>query len=263
MATTIIPKVSLSGSFSLQSDNLSKKQLYTTNGLVYTANAATRLGEHFNITAGYNGYTQVQSDGAARVNDTTKVNRQMQSLTFTPSASFDGETLSHNVSFSASLTDNKDRNKFATGQSDVTSVALGLSYSLGVKPWNMDFTGTLNHQESKGYQSKYITNIASLTTGRSFLKDNNLNVSATLNVIYNEVKDMSKSMSMGADLAIGYTLAKAHVFSLMAGMNKYGDVNVTKRRSGLDATDITASLNYTYTFTLLEIKRKAEKKAGQ
>jgi len=256
LATTVIPNLSLSGSFSLQSDNLSKKQLYTTNGLVYTANASTRLGEHFNVTASYNGYTQVQSDGAARVNDTTKVNRQMQSLTLTPSASFDNESLSHNIALSASLTDNKDRNKFATGQSDVTSLALGLSYSLGVKSWNMDFTGSLNHQESKGYQSKYITNIASLTTGRSFLKDNNLSVSATLNLIYNEVKAMSKSMSMGADIVVGYTLAKAHVFSLMAGMNKYGDVNVTKRRSGLDATDITASLNYSYTFSLLELKKK-------
>lgn len=259
LATTFIPKVTLSGNFSLQSDNLSKKQLYTTKGMIYSANASTRLGNHVSISAGYNGYTQVQSDGVVHVNDTTKVDRRMQSLTLTPSAYFEGETLSHSISLSGSITDNKDRNKFATGQSDVTSMAVGLAYSLGVKPWEIDFTVSLNHQESKGYQSEYITNIASFTTGRSFLKDKNLNVSATLNVIYNEVKQMSKSMSLGADFALGYTLAKAHVFSLQAGINKYGDVNITKRRSGLDATDITASLNYIYTFSLLEIKRKADK----
>jgi hypothetical protein len=44
-------------------------------------------------------------------------------------------------------------------------------------------------------------------------------------------------------------------------MSKYGDVNQTKRRSSLDALDITASLNYTYTFSLLEIKKKANKAA--
>jgi hypothetical protein len=260
VSTTYVKGLTLSGTFSVQSDNLSKKQLYTTSGYVYAANAGMRIGEHYLISAGYNGYTQVQSDGAARVNDTTRVNRQMQSFTLTPSASFDSDALSHDISLSGSITDNKDRNKFATGESDVTSVALGLSYSLGVKPWDMSFTGSLNHQESKGYQTKYITNIGSLTTGRSFLKDNSLNVSATLNMIYNEVKDQSKSLSIGADIAVSYTLAQVHAFSLTAGMNKYGDVNVTKRRSSLDATDITASLNYNYTFSLLELKRKSESK---
>lgn len=260
VSTTYVKGLTLSGTFSVQSDNLSKKQLYTTNGYVYAANAGMRIGNHFIISAGYNGYTQVQSDGSARVNDSTKVDRQMQSFTLTPSASFDSEDLSHSISLSGSITDNRDRNRFATGQSDVTSLAVGLSYSLGVKAWDMSFTGSLSHQESKGYQSKYITNIGTLTTGRSFLKDNSLNVSATLNMIFNEVKNQSKSLSLGADLAVSYTLAQVHAFSLTAGFNKYGDVNITKRRSGLDATDISASLNYNYTFSLLEIKRKGEAK---
>jgi hypothetical protein len=42
-------------------------------------------------------------------------------------------------------------------------------------------------------------------------------------------------------------------------MNKYGDVNLSKRHSGLDATDITASLNYAYTFSLIELKSKSHK----
>ena len=67
-------------------------------------------------------------------------------------------------------------------------------------------------------------------------------------------------MSIGGDVSVGYTLNKVHVFSLMAGVNKYGDVNVVKRRSSLDQTDVNISLNYTYTFSLYEMKRKAEKK---
>ena len=63
---------------------------------------------------------------------------------------------------------------------------------------------------------------------------------------------------MGCDLSVGYTLNKVHVFSLTAGVNKYGDVNVVKRRSSLDQTDVNVSLNYTYTFSLFELKRKAE-----
>ena len=49
------------------------------------------------------------------------------------------------------------------------------------------------------------------------------------------------------------------MFSASASFNKYGDVNITQTRSGLDCTDISVSLNYTYTFTLLAIKNKANK----
>jgi len=251
-----INNLTLGATFSGQADNLSGKQLFTTKGYVYSASASTRIANLINLMAGYNGYTQVQSDGAAKVNDTTKVDRIMQSFTLTPSMSFSSDNLTHAISLSASLTDNKDRNKFATGESDVTSFAVGLSYALGVKPWDMDFNASLTHQESKGYHTKYISNIGSLTTGRNFLKDESLSVSATLNLIYNEVQGQSKSLSLGADMTMGYTLNKVHVFSLTAGMNKYGDVNVTKRRSSLDATDITASLSYAYTFSLLQIKNK-------
>jgi len=260
IGSTLMKTVTLSANFSGQRDNLSNKQLFTTSGYVYAVNAATRIGNNLNLSLGYNGYTQSQSDGAAPVNDTTRVNRLMQSFTFTPSYVFSTKELTHSIALSASLTDNKDRNKFTAGEGNVTSYALGLSYTLGVQPWEMDFTGSLSHQKSKGYQTSYISNIASLTTARSFLKEKELNVSATLNLIYNEVKLQSKSMSIGADFSVGYTLNKAHVFSLQAGMNKYGDVNVTRRRSSLDATDITASLSYAYTFSLLEVKRKGEKK---
>ena len=76
--------MSLGGNFSAQSDNLSKEQLYTTKGFVYSANAALPINEKFNVTAGYNGYLQRQYDGVAVVNDTTRINRRMNSFTLTP-----------------------------------------------------------------------------------------------------------------------------------------------------------------------------------
>lgn len=96
-------------------------------------------------------------------------------------------------------------------------------------------------------------------TSRSFLKDNNLNASASVSLCYNEVERQFKRLSLGADFSAGYTLKKVHMFSTNASFNQYGDVNITKTRSNLNCTDISVSLNYTYTFTLLEIKRKANK----
>lgn len=259
VSTSLFNKVSLSGIFSGQADNLSKEQLYTTCGYVYAANASTRIGNHFSIMAGYNGYLQTQRDGTCVVNDTTRVHRLMSSYSITPAVFFDSEHLGHNISLSANLTKNKDLNKFATGAGDVKTTALGLSYNIDVKPIETDFSLTYSRQQSIGYNSKYTSDVATLGTSRSFLKDNNLSLSASVSLSYNEVERQSKSLSMGADLSASYTLKKAHVFSASASFNKYGDVNITQTRSGLDCTDISVSLNYTYTFTLLAIKNKANK----
>lgn len=259
LGTTLFNKVSFSGTFSGQADNLSKKQLYTTCGFIYAASASTRIGNHFSIMAGYNGYLQTQRDGTCVVNDTTRVHRLMSSYSITPSFFCESEQLGHNVSLSANLTENKDLNKFATRESDVKTTALGVSYNIDVKPIDTDFTLTYSHQQSNGFNSKYSSDIASFGTSRSFLKENNLNLSASVSLCYNEVERHSKSLSLGADFSASYTLKKVHMFSTSASFNKYGDVNITKTRSSLDCTDISVSLNYTYTFTLLSIKNKANK----
>ena len=257
--TSLFNRISLSGTFSGQEDNLSKKQLYTTCGYIYAANASCRIGNHLNITAGYNGYTQTQRNGTCEVNDSTKVHRQMSSYSLTPSLSFESEHLTHNISLSGNLTENKDLNKFATGESDVKTTALGLTYNIGVKPIETDFTLTYSHQQSDGFNSKYISDIATFGTNRSFLKEKNFNISASVSLCYNEVVRQSKSLSLGADISASFTLKKVHLFSAGASFSKYGDVNITNTRSGLIGTDISVNLNYTYTFTLFAIRNKTKK----
>ena len=78
---------------------------------------------------------------------------------------------------------------------------------------------------------------------------------------YNEVLRESKSLSMGGEFSVGYTIKKVHSLSAAASFNKYGDVNISQTRSNLDCTDITCSLNYSYTFSLFELKRKSKKEA--
>lgn len=256
LSTMLFKKVSLAANFSQQSDNLNKKQLYTTNGYVYSATASMSLGQRFNVSAMYNGYLQNQTDGSAAVNDTTRVHRILHSASLMPTYFIMGNILDHTISVSANYTQNKDLNKFSIGQSDVKTIALGSSYNMNVKPWSTNFGVNFSHQQTNGFNSEYLSDILSFSTGRSFLKDNNLNLGLTLSTIYNEVKHQSKSLSMAMDLTAGYTLAKAHVFSFTAQFSKYGDVNIEKTHSSLDATDIRLSLNYVYTFSILEIKNK-------
>ena len=258
-STTLFRKISLSANFSGQEDNITRNQLYTTRGFVYNASASMPVNENLLLTTGYSGYRQVQSDGKAHVNDTTRVNRVMNSCYVTPSYTINGDLLGHIFNLSLSYTENKDLNHFATGQSDVKTMAAGLAYSIDIKPWEMSATASLSHQQSKGYQTRYTSDILSIGTGRSFLKDRNLYTSATLSICYNNVKGLQKNLSMGADLSAGYTLNKVHVFSLTAGFNKYSDTNLSDDRSSLGTTEVSVSVGYNYTFSLLHLAKRTAK----
>lgn len=258
LSTTLFRKLSLSANFSGQSDNLNHKQLLTTRGYVYSAMASMTPSQNFSISAMYNGYLQQQTAGSAPANDTTRVHRALHSLSIIPACHFTGTTLDHSLSLSANLTRNRDLNRFSTGVSDVSTLALGAAYGMNVKPWETDFGIHLSHQQTSGFNTKYTSDVASFTASRSFLKEKSLNLSATLSAVYNEVRRQSKSLSMAFDMSASYTLAKAHAFCFAAQFSKYGDVNAEKAKSSLDATDIRLSLNYIYTFSLLEIKKKGK-----
>lgn len=260
MNTMLLNRISLSGTFNAQADNLTDQQMYTTRGFIYSAAASSRIGDHFNITAGYNGFTQNQRDGTVRVNDTTRVSRRTASFTFTPSYMTGNDLFDHTASLSLNYTENKDLNKFAKGESDVTTKAIGASYGLNVRPWATDFSLTVSNQTSTGYKTKYISRIGTFGVGHTFFEENPLTASGSISMIYNEVERQSKSLNIGGDFSVSYTLKNYHVFSLTTSIYKYGDVNPTKMHSSLDRTDVTVSLNYAYTFSLFSIKRKGEGK---
>ena len=256
---TLFRRLSLAASFNGQADNLTNEQMYTTRGFIYNAHASMRVGKHLNLAAAYNGYLQSQGDGTCVVNDTIEIRRVMNSLSFTPSYSYDTDLLGHSVSLSANYTENRDLNRFATGESDVKTMAMGAAYGVDIHPWELNMSLSFSHQQSRGYRTTYRSDVTSLTASRSFLEDKNLNVSLTGILAYNEVKRQSKNLSLGCSFGVGYTLAKVHMFSASGSFNKFGDVNIAKTRSNLDMTDISLSLNYNYTFTLLAIRSKAHR----
>ncbi|MBP5277222.1 MAG: hypothetical protein J6Z18_01840, partial [Prevotella sp.] len=260
MATALFNKIALTGQFSAQEDNLTNDQIYTTRAFVYAAEASTNIVENLSLTVGYNGYRQVQADGTLKVNDTTKVDRIMHSLTVKPQYEIDTETLNHSMVFAGSYTTNKDLNKFSEGQSDVTTLSAGLAYDMTVKSIETVFSTSFSHQTSKGYGTRYTTDMVSIGAGRAFLKNDNLTASANINFVNNSITGQKRNSSVGADMNIGYVVAKVHNFSLSAGLNKYYDVNISEEGEYFNASDVNVSLNYTYTFSLAELQKKMSKK---
>ena len=259
LSTNLFKKVALSASFSGQSDNITNSMLYTTSGYVYSANASSAITPNLHVTAGYSGYRQLQSDGTAHVDEQTRVNRIMHSLHLTPSYSIDGDMLGHAISLSASYTENRDLNKYSTKQNDVRTLAAGVSYNVDVKPWEMSFNSSFSHQQSDGYQTRYTSDVLSLSTGRSFFKEKQLNTTATVSMCYNDIRNQQRMLSVGGYFTASYTLKKVHVFSCNASFNRYTDSNISDDRSSRGTTEVSISLNYNYTFPLLSIKRKSKK----
>lgn len=252
----LLKKVSLAASFAEQEDNLSRNQLYTTRGYVYSANASSRIIPNLNIVAGFNGYLQNQGDGTAKVNDTTRVNRVSNSFYITPSYMIESDLLDHTISLTGSFTENVNLNKLQPKESNVQTFAVGANYGLDLKAWELNTALSFSHQQSRGYKTKYTTDILSLTADHSFLSEKNLTASATISLVHNNIVNRTKNFSLGGDVSLSYLLKKVHAFSFSAGFNKYSDVNLSDDYTSMNTTEVNISLNYVYTFTLLEIKRK-------
>lgn len=259
-AGTNLGRFSMNGNFSVQNDNLNGEQLYTTRGYVYSANASLPLECGIHLAANYNGYTQKQYDGAAIVQDSSRVYRVTNSFSFSPSYEFSNKYTYNNISLSANYTRNDDLNPFATGESDVQTLAIGAGYNISVIPIETGFALNYSHQQSEGYGSKYSTDVYSLTSSRAFLESRGLNASLTLSLINNSMDGNGNNLSMGGNMSLSYTLLKVHSFSFMASYNRYVNSNIVEEQylPQQRSHDIMCSLSYNYTFSALSIKRQTE-----
>ena len=133
-----------------------------------------------------------------------------------------------------------------------------------MEPWHTYFSAALNHHESLGYDLRYTSDILALTASRSFFEENPLTLSGTLSTCYNKLRKVRENMSLGGDLHVSYSLKKVHNFGLSASIARSNDVNVTVGEDLSNITELSVGVNYTYTFSLVEIKRKAEReKSGK
>lgn len=249
-------KMNLNGTFSLQEDNISGEQLYTTRGLSYSAGFNMPIGSKFSLSANYNGYRQCQYDGTAQVNDTTRINRNMNSYTATLSYNTSSENLGHYVSLSANYSLNEDYNRTTAGTGDVATTALGANYSLSVVPIETNFGLNYSYQRSEGYDSKYTTGVYTLSASKALLKERNLSLNASASLVDNRM-DGSKSITLGGNLSAAYTLAQVHGFSLNLNYSRFSNTNLVassyQREGGYD---FSCSFSYSYSFTAFSIKRR-------
>lgn len=248
----------LMASFSGQSDNLSGQQLYTTEAMVYTASASLPLGRHMQVMAAYNGYKQLQLDGTQHVSDTTRIDRLMNSYSLSPSLTLGSGKVQHNINVTGNFTTNNDNNPFTRGNTDVQTLAIGVGYSVNMANTGTTIATNFSHQSTEGYNSKFRTDIYSVTASHSFLEDKSLRTSATISLTDNLMPNVSASASLGGMLTAQYTLKKNHAFSLAGSYNRYNTTNISANADYRQDANFRLTFSYAYSFQAIRISRKGE-----
>ena len=210
------------------------------------------------LSANYNGYRQCQYDGVAQVNDTTRIDRTMNSFSATASYNTNTEKLGHYFSLTGNYSINEDNNKTIAGAGDVGTLAVGSNYSLTVIPIETNFSFNYSFQQSNGYDSKYTTNVYTLSASKALLKERNLSLNASASLVDNRM-DSDKSITAAANLSAAYTLAKVHNFTFNLNYSRYANTNlVVEEYMREKGYDFTCSFSYSFSFTAFSIKRRAK-----
>ncbi len=255
--------LTLGGNFSLQEDNISREQLYTTRGLTYSANASMPIGSKISLSANYNGYIQRQYDGKAQVNDTTRIDRRVNSISGTASYNTNTERLGHYLSLTGNYSLNEDNNRSIASAGDVGTLAIGSSYSLSVIPIETNFSLNYSFQHSNGYDSKYTTSVYTLSASKALLRERNLSLNASASLVDNRM-DSDKSITAAANISAAYTLAKVHNFTLNLNYSHFANTNLVADEYRHDkGYDFTCSFSYSFSFTAFSIKRRAKEEVAR
>lgn len=255
--------ITLGGNFSFQEDNVSRDQLYTTRGLTYSANASMPIGNKISLSANYNGYIQRQYDGTAHVNDTTRLDRMVNSISGTASYNTNTERLGHYFSLTGNYSLNEDNNRTIAGTGDVGTLAVGSNYSISVIPIEMNFSINYSYQQSNGYDSKYTTSVYTLSASKALLRERNLSLNASASLVDNRM-DSDKSITAAANISAAYTLAKVHNFTLNLNYSHYANTNLVLDEFQRDkGYDFTCSFSYSFSFTAFSIKRRAKEEVAR
>lgn len=256
-------RVATTVAFYYQEDNVTKTQLYTNTGLVMTLNAMVRATERLTITGNYNGYDQRQKDGTAMVNDTTRINRIMHNITFSPTYSFDDASKNnHTITSNVNLSLNSNQNKLISDPSDITTWSSSLGYHINLDQNDINLMANLSYQQSSSQHYSFNATSLSLGAGKRFLQEKNLNVQVNSSLSFSEVSESTRNISVMTGLTTSYTFLKNHTANFRFTYNHMNNFHVDGLYS-MNGYDTTVSVGYTYRFTPFSGRNNTENQQRQ
>ena len=236
-------KVSLSGSYGLQRNNLLGDRTETTNKNIGSANLDIHPNAKFGLNANYSNYSIYQQSGRLDLNDTIAFNLATTTIGFTPRLTIQRDKVMHSLMLNANYQkSNQDNNLFFENSQDFESKLIGLNHSLVYLESQFSLNTGVN------YQSFSVAGIETELMGGTIgvnlpIVDSklNLSLSGSLNARrLNKVRDGS-TLSSYANLR--YSPAKSHSFGLNFGWLK----NFSTQSN--DFSELRGGIFYTFIFS--------------
>ena len=247
-------KLSFSGNFGLQFNNLDNSKTTDTRNIVYSANASFNSGEHWTASvnfSNFNTYTRVKPQAYPYYADALdslnfyQVSRSASAMT---SYNWGDDNLKSFVSLNASYQcANMLSEKTLTNYSDYFSG--NLTFSQQVALYKMGWSAYLmaSYCDATGMESLYWGPGASLS--KQFFEDKlSTALSATFNV--NDVSGSTKGALLNTSLSASYSIVPkkkqfgSHTFSFSSGFTKY----LWGMISGDNKYEFLSSLTYSCNF---------------
>lgn len=241
---------SLSTNVSLfyQEDNVTKTQLYTNTGIALNVNANARFSDKFLLTTNYNTFSQLQQDGTAMVNDSTRLHRVMHNLALMPAYTFTDNldrTHSFNTNFNASV--NMNRNQLLETASDHTTFSGGAGYNILFDVSKINLMTNYSYQQSSSDHFSYNAHNVSIGGGKRFLEEGNLGVNVNSNFSLGQMDNGGRNLSVMTGVNASFTWKKNHTANIRFNFSHINNYRLDGLYS-ITGYDATVSMGYTYRF---------------
>ncbi|MFM2226607.1 MAG: hypothetical protein RJA07_2809 [Bacteroidota bacterium] len=237
-------KLSFNGSMGIQSDNVAKKKLATTQRNIYSAAANYQLNQHFGVDVNFSNYGTAQKSGTKTLSDTSKINQISNSFTIAPHYMFQQKNLAHNFFLIIGNQSLNDRNKFTSNYTEMNMLFSNFNYSLMNIDKKINYNFGLNYSRSSTSESKIELQGATVGLGKTWLKDK-MNTDFSLNVNSTKFNSEANGFTTTASLGSNYSLSKKHSFRMQLNWLINNSKNAA---AGNSFNEFTAMVQYRFNF---------------
>ena len=261
----------------LQQDNLDHRQMYTNKVTTYSANWSYSITDNLNLAASYSGVQQDQKDGTYKVNDTTRINQIMHSITVSPSYTIFGDN-EHTISLNFNNVANKNRNILSQNRSDVNTLTIGAGYDCNFTAKRIGMGINYDFSNSTAPGNDYTSHTVSGSLTYNAVKKENmaLKFTGSMSFSYNvkpagqegyvgmaddelpvSADYTTNDFSFSARIGSSFTYKTQHSASFFLSTSNYSE-NIVFGQKVSTTMDLRFNLAYSYSFFSRVIKSKKE-----
>ncbi len=228
----------VNATFTFRHDNLQNKKRATTSRFMPVVAISVLPAPQWGIDIQYTDVLTSQSDGYARLNDTTQLDQSNPMLSVMPRYSFTSGPASHSFLLGIMYQQMNDNNPFTSRYAEYSTMNLNLSYTLALSKQQFSLTAGGNTTRLDNAGGVYRNSGVSLSASKSLLEQA-LRLTAGSGYSFHNAGN-----TLTATAGASYALLRRHSFSAQASFVQSTAGYYAKDRF----SEITLVLGYAYTF---------------